>query len=137
MKNLLFGLIATVLFSFTGNAQSIKDFLVKSQTSISQTSADGFYKNYVSKIILPKGIQLINNNSYTLYTLNDVNFKMIEIPVLSDTKIVNFMFIIINVNLNTSKIIYKNHQKGNYQFFDENLEKTYTLTYTEDRKSVV
>lgn len=131
MKKLLFGLIATVMFAFTGNAQTIKDFLVKSQTSITQTSEDGLYNKFVSKIVLPKGVQIVKSDNFALYTLNNANYQMIEVPVLSETKIVNFMFVVLDLKQESSKLIFKNHQKGNYEFFDENLEKLYSLNFTD------
>jgi hypothetical protein len=131
MKNLLFSLTAMVMVNFTGNAQNIKDLLVRSQSSVTKTTEDGYYSKFVSKAILPKGIHLINNEKFSLYTLNDANYKMLEIPVLSDTNIANVMFAIIDVKLNTSKIIFKNHQRGSYEFFNENLEKLYLLKFTD------
>lgn len=119
------------MFGFSGNAQTIKDFLVKSQTSITQTSKDGLYSKFVSKVILPKGVQIVKSESFALYTLNDANYQMIEIPVLSDSKIVNFMFVVIELKQNSSKVIFKNHQKGNYEFFDQNLDKLYSLIFTD------
>ncbi|MBC7642741.1 MAG: hypothetical protein H7174_10470 [Flavobacterium sp.] len=131
MKNLLFGLIATTIFGFLGNAQTVKDYLVKSKTSITQTSSDGLYKKFVGTTIVPNGIQIINNNSYLLYTLNDSNYQMIEIPVISATKIVNIMFLVIDLKQNTSTTIFKNHQIGKYEFFDLNLQKLYSLSFTD------
>ena len=131
MKKLIFGLIATIMFGFSGNAQTIKDFLVKSQTSISQTSKDGLYSKFVSKIVMPKGVQISKSENFTLYTLNDTNYQMIEVPVLSESKIVNFMFVVIDLKQNSSKVIFKNHQKGNYEFFDGNLERLYSLNFTD------
>ena len=41
------------------------------------------------------------------------------------------MFVIIDLRQNTSKIIFKNHQKGSYEFFNQKLEKLYTLNFND------
>jgi hypothetical protein len=129
MKNLFFSLIALLLFTFTSNSQSVRDFLVKSQTTVTKTSKDGFYLNNVSKLVLPSGIK-INGENFQLYTLNDSNFQMIEIPVLSDTKIVNLLFVVLDVKLNKTSVIYKNHQKEIYTFYSSTLEKQYDIKFS-------
>ena len=132
MKKLIFGLIATVMIGFVGCAQTIKDFLVKSKISITQTSQDGLYNKFVGKLVLPNGIEIVKSDNFALYTLNNANYQMIEVPVLSERKIVNFMFVVLDLNQNSSKVIFKNHQEGNYEFFDENLEKLYSFNFTDN-----
>lgn len=129
MKNLFFSTIALLLFTFTSNSQSVIDFLVKSQTTVTKNSNDRFYLNNVSKLVLPSGIK-INGENFQLYTLNDSNFQMIEIPVLSDTKIVNLLFVVLDVKLNKTTVIYKNHQKEIYTFYSSTLEKQYDIKFS-------
>ena len=130
MKKFVFGLLAIIMFGIAGNAQTIKDFSVNSQTSITKSSKDGFYEKFVNTVTLPTGIQISKNDNFTLYTLNDENYQIIEVPVLSDAKIVNFMFVVIDLKLNSSRIIFKNHQSERYEFFNENLDNLYSFNFS-------
>lgn len=133
MKKLLFGLIATFMFGFVGSAQTVQDFLVKSEESITKDSKDGYFVNFVIKVLLPNGIQISNNENFALYTLNDENFKMIEIPVISNTHTVNLMFVMVDLKSNISKAIFKNYQKERYDFYDENLALMYSCDFSNNK----
>ncbi len=126
MKNLLFGIIATVLFSFTGNAQKVSDYFVKSQTRITKNSSDGYYNSYIKNIKIVEGISIIGSD-FIVHNLADSNIKLIEVPVIDKFNRANFMFFLINFINKNQSVIYKNHLKDEYTFFNQSLQPIYKI----------
>ncbi|HEX8562769.1 MAG TPA: hypothetical protein VF676_07310 [Flavobacterium sp.] len=124
----LFVLAAILLQTAAVVAQStVNDFFVKSQTTITKTSADGYYSRFVTATVLPRGVQVAAGSSFTLHTLNNSNYKLLEVPVTSASNGVNLMFVAIDVRNDTGRVFFKSHAAGHYEFFDQNLVKLYSL----------
>ena len=70
MKNLLFGLIATVLFAFNGNAQEIKDFSEKAEFKTATIKVKSLNENTSYSY---KSLEEFNEGSDLL--LNELNFE--------------------------------------------------------------